>query len=282
MAANAPIGIYDSGIGGLSVLRHIRASLPHEQLLYVADTGFAPYGDKPEHLVIDRSLAIADFFIRQHRIKALVIACNTATAAAIEVLRRQYPTLPIVGVEPGLKPATTLTTTHIVGVLATERTLASAKFLSLREQISAATSVCFLPQPCIGLADQVEKGELHSAATALLLQRYVTPLIQQNADTLVLGCTHYPFVQPLIEKIVKGITTRPTAIVDTGKAVARQLSRLLDQQKLHSSSEKDNALLAFTTGSKTALKHAFSSLLQLHPFVTEIAASTNDKSMMRI
>jgi glutamate racemase len=266
-----PIGIFDSGVGGLSVLRHIHDYLPHEHVLYFADSGFAPYGDKPEEVIVARSLGIAAFLV-QHGMKALVVACNTATAAAIDAIRVAYPTLPVVGVEPGLKPAAALSKTRVVGVLATEGTLGSAKFDLLRQQIAAATKVRFLTQPCVGLADQIEKGELRSAATAVLVRRYVEPLLEQGADTLVLGCTHYPFVQPLIEEVVKRVTARPVTIIDTGDAVARQLVRLLDERGLQRATEDEGSLAAFTTGSETALTGAFGNLLKLHPPVIVISA----------
>jgi glutamate racemase len=267
-----PIGIFDSGVGGLSILRHIHAALPYENLLYVADSGFAPYGGKPEAVIVARTLAIAEFLLGQGA-KALVVACNTATAAAIKGLRDRYPGLLVVGVEPGLKPAAALTKTGIVGVLATERTLASAKFLLLHEQISGATNIRFLLQPCVGLADQIEKGELKSAATARLVESYVAPLIKQNADTLVLGCTHYPFVQPLIAKSTAAHSATPVALVDTGEAIARQLTRMLQQQGIASGASSQGLLAAFTTGSRTSLESAFSKLLKMQPAVTQIAAA---------
>lgn len=266
-----PIGVFDSGIGGLSVLKHIRAYLPKEDLLYFADSGYAPYGGRSEDEIVARSLAIAAFLGR-YRVKALVVACNTATAAAIKALREHYPALPVVGVEPGLKPAAALTQSGTVGVLATERTLSSARFNLLREQISATTKVRFLPQPCIGLADQVEKGELHSTATALLVRRYVEPLLEQGVDTLVLGCTHYPFVRPLIEEIAARITAQPIGIVDTGEPIARQLMRLLTEQGLQRQ-DGSGAVTGFTTGSETALAGAFSRLLGLQPAVMQVAAN---------
>lgn len=269
--SDKPIGVFDSGIGGLSVLKHIHACLPNEQLLYFADSGFAPYGGRPEAEIVARSLAIADFLL-QREAKALVVACNTATAAAIKALRERYPSLPVVGVEPGLKPAAALTGSGTVGVLATQRTLASEKFERLREQISAMTGVTFLPQACVGLADQVEKGELQSPETAALLRRYAEPLIEQGADTLVLGCTHYPFVQPLLEEIVKRITTRPVTIVDTGEPVARQLVRLLTERGLLSQTGP-GAVAAFTTGSETTLRSAFSRLLGMQPPVVQVATT---------
>lgn len=268
-----PIGVFDSGIGGLSVLRHIQLALPHEHLLYVADSGFAPYGGKPEPVVVARTLAIAAFLLAQGA-KALVVACNTATGAAIHGLRERYPALPIVGVEPGLKPAAAITQTGTVGVLATERTLTSAKFNLLHEQIGVATGVRFLLQPCIGLADQVEKGELRSAATAALVQRYVTPLIAGGADTLVLGCTHYPFLQPLIENIAQRIGGRPVNIINTGDAVARQLKRMLSQHRLQYQMQPqasvNGTLTCFTTGSQATLATALSNLLNLQSEVMRI------------
>jgi glutamate racemase len=273
-SSNSPIGVFDSGLGGLSVLQHIRALLPQEDLLYFADSGFAPYGGRPEHEIVERTLAVAEFFM-QRGAKAIVVACNTATTTAIKALREQYPALPLVGVEPGLKPAATLTQTGIVGVLATERTLSSAKFAMLRDDIAAATGVHFLSQPCIGLVDQIEKGELQSAATAQLVKRYVQPLIKQGADTLVLGCTHYPFVQPLIEDAASGgMHARQVAIVDTGGPVARQLARLLEQHGIQRAAGCSGTLQAFTTGSTSSLTTSFDCLLHLQLSVTSIATQT--------
>ena len=268
----APIGVFDSGIGGLSVLRHIRQRLPHERLIYFADSGFAPYGDKPEEVVIARSLAIADFLTRQG-CKALVVACNTATAAAIDALRERFASIPVVGVEPGLKPAAAATLTGIVGVLATENTIGSRKFQALHERIAAITHKRFLLQPCHGLADQIEKGELHSPDTAILVRHYVLPLLEQGADTLVLGCTHYPFVRPLIEEVIAHVAHRPTTLVDTGEAVARQLVRLLPDSLQHGS-EPTGKLEAVTTGSATSLATAFSQLLGQQPVITQLDAHT--------
>lgn len=269
MDRERPIGVFDSGIGGLSVLRHICAHLPAEDLLYFADSGFAPYGGKPEEVIVARSLGIAAFLLEQGA-KALVVACNTATAASIQALRMRYPTLPVVGVEPGLKPAAAITRTRKVGVLATERTLGSEKFRQLRESTSAATDVQFLPQACKGLADQVERGELHSPATMVLLNQYVTPLLQQGVDTLVLGCTHYPFVRPAIESLIKQAACGPVEIIDTGAAVARQLGRLLQQHDLQQPQSASGTLRAYTTGSQSTLARAFDTLLQLQPEILAI------------
>lgn len=268
----SPVGVFDSGVGGLSVLQHIHAALPAEDLLYFADSGNAPYGGKSEDEIVVRSLAIAEFLM-QYRAKALVVACNTATAAAIKALRARYPDMPIVGIEPGLKPAAALSKSGIIGVLATQRTLASEKFRLLREQIGAASGVSFLLQACTGLADQVEKGELRSAETARLLHRYIAPLLEQGADTLVLGCTHYPFVRPLIEEIAGRLNGQGVTVVDTGQPVARHLARLLGERGLIRTDAVRGSIAGFTTGSASALAHAFSTLLHLHPPVAGIAAT---------
>jgi glutamate racemase len=270
--ANSPIGIFDSGVGGLSILRHIHALLPHEALLYFADSGFAPYGEKPEAVIVERALSIADFLLKQN-CKAIVVACNTATAAAIAALREKYPSLTVVGVEPGLKPAAAQTKSKIVGVLATERTLASDKFQALHEQQAASGDVRFLQQACVGLADQIEKGELASIQTVSLVRRYVEPLITQGADTLVLGCTHYPFVLEQIETVIKSLH-KEVSIIDTGAAVARHLQRLLEQSHLyHPLANKQAPLTAFTTGSHSSLRSAFKVLLGLAPEVSEVSVA---------
>ncbi|MFM9433662.1 glutamate racemase [Janthinobacterium sp. CG_23.3] len=265
--ADAPIGVFDSGAGGLSVLRHIRAQLPQEHLMYFADTGFAPYGGKSEQVLVERSLAIAAFLLERGA-KALVVACNTATVAAIKALRARYPALPLVGVEPGLKPGAALTRNGKVGVLATVFTLSGEKFLALREQISAASKVEFLLQPCPGLADQVEKGELDTPATVALLEGFIAPLLAQGVDTLVLGCTHYPFVLPQVERIIAQHGA-PVALVDTGDAVARQLARLLAAAALQRGGDEAPQLRGYTSADAAALSAKFATLLGLHPQVEE-------------
>jgi glutamate racemase len=273
---DAPVGIFDSGVGGLSVLRHIRAQLPNEHLLYFADSGFAPYGDKQEHEVAERVLAVGTFLAEQG-VKALVVACNTATVAAIKPLRERYPHLPIVGVEPGLKPGAAASRNGIVGVLATERTLAGDKFLQLREQIAGDTGTRFLLQPCVGLADQIELGELDSGDTTDMLARYIVPLLQQGADTLVLGCTHYPLVRASIERVIAQHSERDVALIDTGHAVARQLARLLVARgalrEASAGAGVPSNLTGYTSASATALSTAFSGLLGLTPPVHEAVPS---------
>lgn len=264
--ASLPIGVFDSGVGGLSVLRHIRAALPGEQLLYFADSGFAPYGGKSAQAVTERVLAVAGF-LTARGVKALVVACNTATVAAIEALRARYPALPIVGVEPGLKPAAALTRNGKVGVLATEVTLAGDKFLQLRAQVSAASRAEFLLQGCPGLVERIERGELDGAPVVAMLEGYLQPLLARGIDTLVLGCTHYPFVQGAIEGVLRRAGAGEVALVDTGEAVARQLARLLHSGGLARGDQEIATLTGHTSGDVDALAQAFAGLLGLHPGV---------------
>jgi glutamate racemase len=271
VAAEAPIGIFDSGVGALSVLRHIQARLPSEHLLCFCDSGHAPYGGKPDAEIIERTLAIAAF-LKSKKVKAIVVACNTATAAAIDALRAAYPELIVVGVEPGLKPAAVFSRTGRAGVLATASTLASSRFIALRDQISASTGVSFLSQACVGLVEKIEKGELASPETVEMLERYVTPVLRAGADTIALGCTHYPFVQPVIETIARRESSVPVTIIDTGEAVARQLERLLQQRGLQRIATQEGSLQAFTSGSRGALVAAFFRLLNLAPRVTAVPA----------
>jgi glutamate racemase len=264
--SNYSVGVFDSGIGGLSVLGHIRERLPNESLLYFADSGFAPYGDKTESEITTRSLAIAAFLIEKN-IKALVVACNTATAAAVATLRQRYPELIIVGIEPGLKPAALQSTSKVVGVIATQSTLQSQKFNQLRDQLTRETGVKFVSQACVGLVNQIEKGELHSAETMQLVRRYVAPLLTAGADSLVLGCTHYPFVRHLIAQVIAENRTAENTVqlIDTGEAVARHLQRLLEQRTLLNSSlpSSTNAINVWTSGSATSLHHALERILGL-------------------
>ncbi|WP_089398491.1 glutamate racemase [Noviherbaspirillum humi] len=259
MPLDAPIGIFDSGIGGLSVLRHVHALLPQENLLYFADAGFAPYGGKPEAEILERSAAIAGF-LRQSGAKAVVVACNTATAAAIAHLRALHPDWAVVGVEPGLKPAAAASRSTVVGVLATERTVASEKFRLLRQRLEAESAVRFVCSPCPGLADAIEAGQLRSPDTAALLTRFLMPLLEAGADTIVLGCTHYPFVAELIHAIANR-AGRPVQLIDTGEAVARQLARLLSAHDCLHAAQGPGSINAFTTGSAGSLDAAFHRLL---------------------
>ena len=225
MANSAPIGVFDSGVGGLSVLREIREQLPHEALLYVADSGHVPYGEKSAEFIRERSQRIAEFLLAQGA-KALVLACNTATVAAVADLRERYPELPIVGMEPAVKPAAAATQTGVVGVLATTGTLKSAKFAALLDRF--ASDVRVITQPCPGLVEQIEAGALTAVATRELLWGWVQPLLAEGCDTLILGCTHYPFIKPLLRELLPA----NVSLIDTGAAVARQLRRVLAEREL--------------------------------------------------
>lgn len=262
LPSQAPVGVFDSGVGGLSVLRHIAQQLPHEDLLYFADSGFAPYGEKPEAVIVERSFAIAQYLLAQGA-KALVVACNTATVASIKKLRASFPHIPLVGVEPGLKPAAQSTRSGVVGVLATERTLSGAKFDELQKTISADYPARFVLQAATGLAELVEKGQLHSSATRTALQGWLQYLLDQGADTIVLGCTHYPFVMPLMQEILDQIHPQPVQLIDTGEAVARQLQRVLDAQSLQNpGTDRKGHLACYTSGSLSAMQDALQYLLQ--------------------
>jgi len=241
------------------VLREIRRELPHEHLLYVADSGYAPYGDRPRPFIVDRSIAIADFLIAQ-RAKAIVVACNTATAVAVEALRAKY-TLPIVAIEPAVKPAASTTKSGVVGVLATTQTLTSAKFARLVDEYAGDATV--LTQACPGLVDQVEAGDLAGPRTRALIEEYVTPLVNQGADMLVLGCTHYPFVAPLVQEIA-GLAVQ---IIDPAVAVARELRRRLNAAALLSESCDPGTARFWTSGS---LEQVASTIARLWGEVVEV------------
>jgi glutamate racemase len=249
--------VFDSGVGGLSVLKALRAELPFEDFVYVSDSGHAPYGERDDAYVIERSNAIARYLLTHHHIKALVMACNTATAATIHLLRAQYPTLPIVGVEPALKPALALTKTRRIGVMATRGTLGSAKFQALLA--SLADQADFICQPCDGLADAIEHQDTPEIIAGIA--RY-TGLIGQfginsgDIDTLVLGCTHYPFAAQTLQDLL-GPQVR---LIDNGEPVARQTRRVLPELNAPGTPGQCRLLC---TGDTPALQQAAKRWLQL-------------------
>jgi glutamate racemase len=218
---NAPVGIFDSGLGGLSVLRAVRAALPDERLIYVADSLYAPYGERDDDFIADRTLAIGEWLIAQG-VKALVVACNTATAQSIAQARERLP-IPMIGVEPGIKPAALMSQTRVAGVLATAVTLRSERFQALA--VRHAQDCRFILQPGHGLVQAVERCDTDSPELIALLRSYLQPMLDANADTLVLGCTHYPF----LDKAIRSIAGDRLALIDTSVAIARQLERQLDQ-----------------------------------------------------
>ena len=235
--ASSPIGVFDSGVGGLSVLRALLAAMPHERFVYLADSANAPYGERGGAFVAARTHAITDFLCQQHHIKALVVACNTATAAAIHEVRSSHPELPLVGLEPAVKPALAVTKTGHVGVIGTRGTLTSAKFGKL--MASLADQAHFVVQPCDGLAHAIERSVALPAAapdspfnateTGALCERYVQAMGSfgtgpRQMDTLVLGCTHYIFVAHELRALVGP----EVQFIETGEPVARQTRRLLE------------------------------------------------------
>lgn len=222
--ANAPIGVFDSGIGGLSVLKHIHSRLPAEHLHYFADSRYAPYGNQTPEFIRQRAHAIADFLLVKG-VKALVVACNTATAAAIDSLRVHYR-VPVIGMEPAVKPAVAASKNGIIGVLATTGTLQSAQFAALLENYGQHVKI--ITQACPGLVELIERGELGGSAMREMVTRYLTPLLDAGADTIVLGCTHYPFIQPLISEMIGS----GRQIIETGAAVARQVEHRLQTAHL--------------------------------------------------
>jgi glutamate racemase len=252
MTAHAPIGVFDSGVGGLSVLREIRALLPHEHLIYIADSRYTPYGNKPQAFIQQRSIDLAEFLCR-HEAKAIVIACNTATAAAAELLRGRL-SVPVVGMEPAVKPAAAASHNGRIGVLATEGTLKSARFAALLSRFADGLEVH--TQPCHGLVEQVELGATDHPATRAILARYLAPLTHAGVDTIILGCTHYPFLKPLIADVVGP----DIALIDTGGAVARHLKHRLNQAGLLAAPVEAGRTEIWTSGNLEVLQPVISRL----------------------
>ncbi|MES2976432.1 MAG: glutamate racemase [Pseudomonadota bacterium] len=261
--SNRPIGVFDSGVGGLSILGALRAELPHEDFIYVSDSAHAPYGERDDAHVTGRSRALAQELV-QRDVKALVVACNTATAAAIHLLRAEIPLLPIVGVEPALKPAVIASRTRRIGVMATRGTLGSAKFRALLGSLAGQAE--FVLQPCDGLADaieqQVSKGD--AAGVPALCALHVKAMGrfgsgEGSIDTLVLGCTHYPFAQAHLAALVgPGVQ-----MIDTGGPVARQTRRLLEDRALLKASSGTGHVELQSTGDLAALRRAAAQWLAL-------------------
>lgn len=260
---SAPVGVFDSGLGGLSVLRAVRAALPDERLVYVADSLYAPYGERDDDFIADRTMAIGEWLVSQGA-KALVVACNTATAQSIALVRERLP-IPLVGVEPGVKPAALVSKTRVVGVLATAVTLRSARFQTLLERY--AGDCRFICQPGHGLVQAVERCDTHSPELLALLASYLRPMLDAGADTLVLGCTHYPF----LDEAIRSIVGDRLQIVDTSVAIARQLERLLDAHGLRAAGPSSRALPRFySTADGESQRQLAASLLQIDARVEHV------------
>ncbi len=249
-----PVAVMDSGIGGLSVLREIRHQLPHENLLYFADQAHIPYG--PRELGEIRAFVVTSSrFLLGQGAKAVVVACNTASAAALHHLRRTFPDTPFVGMEPAVKPAAQGSETGVVGVIATPATFQGELFASLVERF--AQDVTVLEQVCPGLVEQVEAGALDAPETLALLRRFLDPLLAAGMDKLVLGCTHYPFLVPAIQQMVgTGVE-----IIDPSPAVARQTGRVLAERNWLNPTEQGGTLTCFTSGDPARFRQQAARLL---------------------
>ena len=249
-----PIGIFDSGVGGLSVLRAIRAQMPEESVIYFGDQGHIPYGPRPMEQIRDFSEAITRFLLDQGA-RVIVVACNTASAAALKYLRETFPNVPFVGMEPAVKPAAEHTQTGKVGVLATPATFQGELYASVVERF--ANGVELFQNTCSGLVQEVEQGNLNGDETRRILEEALQPMLEKNIDTVVLGCTHYPFVIPLIQEIV-GESVR---VIDPAPAVARQVRRVLEAKGWKSDSDRPGGMKLFTSGDVEKLETLLPNLL---------------------
>jgi glutamate racemase len=250
--AKRPVGVFDSGVGGLSILREIRRELPGEDLFYVADSSYAPYGEQPEHFIEDRAFTIAGF-LQEQGAKAVVVACNTATAAAIAKLRAHF-NIPIIGIEPAVKPAVRGSESGVIGVMATPGTLSSVKFADLLERFGEKREI--VVQPCSGLVEQVERGELDSDRTRELVRANLAPLLARGVSTIVLGCTHYTFLAGVITECAgPGVT-----ITDPGPAIAKELRRRLEEGGVLAGADSGGAQRFWTTGEPDGARRLISTL----------------------
>lgn len=263
MSIKNPIGIFDSGVGGLSVLREIRAQMPGENLIYFGDQGHVPYGPRPMEQIQGFSEGITRFLLK-HNSKVIVVACNTASAAALKYLRETFPDVQFVGMEPAVKPAAEKTQTGKVGVLATPATFQGALYASVVERF--ANGVELFQNTCPGLVGQIEKGELDAPETRAILEDALLPMLEKNIDTVVLGCTHYPFVIPLIERIV-GENVR---VIDPAPAVAKQVKRLLEADGILNQNQGEGTIRFVTSGEADSVKSVLSLLLGIEAKVESI------------
>ncbi len=258
-----PIGVFDSGVGGLSILRAMRRLMPEEPVLYFGDQGHIPYGPRSRDQIRDFSETITRFLLDK-RAKLIVVACNTASAAALSYLRHTYPEMDFVGMEPAVKPAAEQTHTGVVGVLATPATFQGALFASVVERFAGGVEL--LKDTCAGLVQQIEAGNLDGPETRRILQAALRPMLERNIDTVVLGCTHYPFVIDQIQQIV-GDGVR---VIDPAPAVARQAKRLLDKKGSAHAEGTRGAVQFYTSGSADALRHLLPRLLGEEGPITQV------------
>lgn len=258
-----PIGVFDSGVGGLSVLRHLQAQLPQEHFIYLADQAHVPYGSRSAKEIVQFSQGITQLFL-QLNAKLVVVACNTASAAALTLLRQQLA-LPFVGMEPAVKPAASQTQSGKVGILATGGTFASPRYARLTA--SYAQGITVYEDPCLGLVPEIEAGRLDSTAVRHILQKALAPMLAAGVDIVVLGCTHYPFVLPMVQEIVGTAVT----LIDPAPAVARQTKAVLRQQNLLAISADSGSVCFVTTGQAQSFAAQIVTLLNLPGVVVETA-----------
>lgn len=235
------IGVFDSGLGGLTIVKTMLENLHGVDMIYIADTKNAPYGEKGAQQIIDFSTKITDYFIAKFDIDALVIACNTATSAAIKELREKYKNLIIIGTEPGLKPAISHSQSKKVGVLATPATLNGAKYILLRDELSKQYKVDVFEQACPGLVQQIELGELNTPKTISMLESWLAPMREAGVDTIVLGCTHYPLIGESIKKVMQ----RDVKLIETSNAITKRVKELCGNDLNKTTS---NSFKIFATG----------------------------------
>lgn len=257
MSQSAAIGIFDSGVGGLSVYRAIREILPTQPVIYFADQQHVPYGSRPLEEVRNFSEAITRFLI-QKGAGLIVVACNTASAAALHYLRAIFPHIPFVGMEPAVKPAAETTRSGKVGVLATPATFQGALYASVVERFASGVEI--MSDTCNGLVQEIEAGRLKGDPARYILESALTPMLREGIDTIVLGCTHYPFVIPLIEEIC-GTSVR---VIDPAPAVARQTRRLLEQHGLLAEGDRPAEVHFYTSGDPVTLRMQVANLLGEH------------------
>jgi glutamate racemase len=249
-----PIGIFDSGVGGLSILSEIVRLLPNEDTIYFADSANCPYGQRAHSEIGELSRAIVRFLLESSA-KVVVVACNTASAVALSALRSEFPHVPFVGMVPALKPATLQTRNGRIGILATPTTLEGQLFADVVSRFG--TDVEIISRACPGLVEQVESGDVLGPETVALLERYVESLLNAGIDTLILGCTHYPFLTPTIRNIVG----EDIAIVDPSPAIARQTARVLAQSDLLRNDDTRGNRKYYTTGDGRTFRRVLKTLI---------------------
>ncbi len=263
MNSASPIGVYDSGVGGLTVWRAIRELLPQENLLYFADQAKVPYGNRPLEEVRSLGEGVTHYLMEQGA-KLIVIACNTASAASLKHLRALYPTFPFVGMEPAVKPAAEQTLSGKVGVLATPSTFQGELYASVVERF--AHDVQLFQNTCPGLVQQIEKGYLDTPKTRRILEEVLEPMLKEGVDTLVMGCTHFPFVIPLI----KQIAGEDVRVIDPAPAVARQVKRVLEGRELLAKRQRAGHSVFLTSGDKRKLEALLPKLIGIEAEVGQL------------